>query len=99
MAIAVFGILLVRAFDARVGPALDRLDLPAGARASIDRELPKLAGADITAGIDSSARVAARRAIDESFVSAFNRVMITAAAVALAAAVAGALVREATSRE
>jgi hypothetical protein len=32
-------------------------------------------------------------------VSAFNRVMITAAAVALAAAVAGALVREATSRE
>jgi hypothetical protein len=94
MAIAVFGILLVRAFDARVGPALDRLDLPAGARASIDRELPKLAGADITAWIDSSARVAARRAIDESFVSAFSRVMITAAAVALAAAVAGALVRE-----
>ena len=97
MAIAVFGILLVRAFDARVGPALDRLDLPAGARASIDRELPKLAGADITAWIDSSARVAAQRAIDESFVSAFNRVMITAAGIALAAAVAGALVREAAA--
>jgi hypothetical protein len=38
-------------------------------------------------------RVAARRAIDESFVAAFGVVMIAAAVVALAAAASGALIR------
>jgi len=90
VAIAVFGILLVRAFDARVKPALDRLELPNAARSSIDAELPKLAGANLEA-IDSATRRAAGRVIDESFVEAFRIVMIAAAAVALSAAVAGGL--------
>ena len=93
VAIAVFGIMLVRSFAAQASAALDRLQLPASARAAIDRELPKLAGADIDAAIDVPQRVAARRAIDESFVGAFSVVMIAAAAVALAAAVSGALIR------
>ena len=93
IAIAVFGIMLVRSFDARASAALDRLQLPASARATIDRELPKLAGAEIDAAIDVPQRVAARRAIDESFVAAFSVVMIAAAVVALAAAVSGALIR------
>jgi predicted MFS family arabinose efflux permease len=92
IAIAVFGILLVRSFDVRVRAALDRLGLPAAARTAIDRELPKLAGAEIDAPIESAQRVAARRAMDESFVSAFGLVMMAAAAVALAAALAGALI-------
>jgi EmrB/QacA subfamily drug resistance transporter len=93
IAIAVFGIMLVRSFDARTSAALDRLQLPASARTAIDRELPKLAGAEIDAAIDVPQRVAARRAIDESFVAAFSVVMIAAAIVALAAAVSGALIR------
>jgi hypothetical protein len=92
IAIAVFGIVLVRAFDERVGPALDRLAPSEAARAAIDRELPKLAGAEIDLRIESTERAAARRAIDESFVAAFRLVMIAAAAVALAAATAGALI-------
>jgi EmrB/QacA subfamily drug resistance transporter len=94
MAIAVFGIMLVRTFDSRASAALDRIELPAAARDAVERELPKLAGAELSAPLDSAQQVAARRAIDESFVSAFRLVMIEAAAVALAAAVTGALIRE-----
>jgi hypothetical protein len=97
VAIAVLGVVLVRAFDARVSPALDRLELSAAARSAVDRELPKLAGADLTgptiaAAVRSARPVAIHRAIHESFVSAFRLVMMTAAAVALGAAVAGALI-------
>jgi hypothetical protein len=93
MAIAVFGIVLTRSFDSRVRAALDRLVLPAAARLSIDRELPKLAGAEIDAAVDSDARGAVRRAIDDSFVSSFGLIMNVAAGVALGAAAAGALIR------
>jgi hypothetical protein len=70
--------------------ALDRLTLPAAARASLDRELPRLAGAAVDA-IAPARRDAVRAAIDESFVHAFRVVMIAAALVACAAAIAGAL--------
>jgi EmrB/QacA subfamily drug resistance transporter len=93
IAIAVFGIALVRIFDARVGPALDELRLPAPARAAINRELPKLAGAEIEARMEPALRAGTQRAIDEAFVSAFRLVMLGAAALALAAAAAGGLIR------
>jgi hypothetical protein len=94
IAIAVFGIALVRVFNARVNPALDQLQLPATARAVIDGELPKLAGAQIDARIESAQRAETQRVIDEAFVSAFKLVMIGSAVLALAAAAAGALIRE-----
>ena len=80
----------------RVTPALDQIELTAVGRSAIERELPKLAGADLGSGdavstVNPDQRVAIRRVVDESFVSAFRRVMLTAAAVALCAAVAGAL--------
>jgi len=93
IAIAVFGIVLVRAFDTRVTSALDQLRLSAPVRAAVDRELPKMAGAELDAAVEPALRAAIRRAIDESFVSAFRLVMIQAAVLALAAAAAGALIR------
>lgn len=93
VAIAVFGIVLVRVFDARAATALDRLALPAASRSAIDRELPKLAGADVAAAAEPAQRPAVRRAIDQSFMSAFRLVMLAAAAVAIGAAVAGSLIR------
>ena len=92
MAIAVFGMLLVWSFNPRIDAALDRLELPAAVRASIDRELPKLAGAE-SDGVESGQGAAVRRAIDEAFVSSFGLVMTTAAMVAFAAAAAGWLTR------
>jgi EmrB/QacA subfamily drug resistance transporter len=93
IAIAVFGIVLVRAFNARVSPALDQVGLSAPARTAVNRELPKLAGAEINTPMESAQRAGARRVIDESFVSAFRLAMIEAAVLALTAALAGALIR------
>ena len=94
IAIAVFGIVLVETFDRRVSNALDRLDIRGATRSAINRELPKMAGAEIETPLDVRQRTAVGRAIDESFLSAFDVVMVTAAGVALAAAVAGARIRE-----
>lgn len=93
VAIAVLGILLVRTFDAHVNQALDRIELGTAARAAIDRELPKLAGADIDDAVPSSDRDAVRRAIHESFVSSFAFIMYACAGLSVFAAVAGALIR------
>ena len=93
IAIAVFGIALVRVFNARASPALDQLRLPVAARAAVDRELPKLAGAEIDTPMEPGQRAGTQRVIDAAFVSAFRLVMIGTAALALAAALAGALIR------
>src|SRR5262245_51036917 len=90
IAIALLGVVLVRSFDGRVTAALDGLGLSAPARASIDRELPKLAGADVDATDAGDERAAIRRAIDDSFSASFGLVMHVAGGIALAAAVAGA---------
>jgi hypothetical protein len=95
LAIAVFGVALAQVFDARVRPRLDRLDLPSGARAGIDRELRKVAGADLTqvSEIPPREQRAARTIIDEGFVFSFRWVMIGAAGLALAAAGFGNAIR------
>jgi EmrB/QacA subfamily drug resistance transporter len=95
LAIAVFGVVLGRTFDARLRPRLDQLVLAPPARAAIDRELPKLAGADVTRvpSIAEPQRRAIRAAIDDGFVFAFRLVMFGAAGLALAAAVAGNAIR------
>ncbi|MBI3492403.1 MAG: hypothetical protein HY047_11580 [Acidobacteria bacterium] len=94
LAIAFFGVVLVRAFDARARPRVDRLAQTLSARTAIERELPKMAGAELTAvSIDTRQRAAVRDAIEEAFVSAFRLVMICTAALALAAAAIGAAIR------
>ena len=82
-------VLLVRTFDARISPALDRIALAATARAAVDRQLPKLAGAELDGSINAEQRAEVRHAIDDSFVSAFRFAMLGTAALAFASAVAG----------
>jgi EmrB/QacA subfamily drug resistance transporter len=93
LAIAVFGILLIRSFDARVTTALDDLRLPAASRAAIDQELPKLAAADASVLADPATARAVRQVIDDAFVSSFSLIMLTAAVVTLGAAVVGSSLR------
>jgi hypothetical protein len=95
LAVAVLSAVLVRTFDARVRSGLDRLSLTPAARTAIDRELPKMAGAQLesTPSIEPSQLAAARRIIDDAFLSSFRRVMIGAAALAFAAAVVGVAIR------
>jgi len=94
LAIAVFGVVLVRTFDTRVRPRLDHLDLPSPVQRAIDLELPKMAGAELDSmPMAPAQRAAVRQAIDEEFVSGFRLVMIGSAALALAAAIAGSRIR------
>ena len=95
IAIAVLGVVLVGSFDRHISAALDRLPLSAAARASIDRELPKLAGAEVDETLVTDHR-AVRDAIDDAFARSFRLVMNVAAALAVAAAGAGALVLQKT---
>jgi hypothetical protein len=101
LAVAVFGVLLTRTFDARVNPRLDRLSLSSPGREDVNRELPKMAGAGIAQvrSIPPSERKAVRAIVDEGFVFAFRLVMIGAAALALIAAAFGNAIRpDATGR-
>ena len=95
LAIAIFGVLLGRAFDARVRPRLDGLALSSTAREEVDRQLRKGAGADVThvSSITTSEQRAVRAIVDEGFVFAFRLVIIGAAGMALAAAAFGSAIR------
>jgi hypothetical protein len=81
------GVMMARTFDARVRPSLDRLMLTSSERTAIGRELPKMAGAELTnvESIESRTRSEVRDAIDRAFVSAFGLVMLGAAVLAPAA--------------
>jgi EmrB/QacA subfamily drug resistance transporter len=95
LAIAVFGVVLARTFDARVRPRLDRVALAPPAREAIDRELRKLAGADVAqvSSIPPPERRVVRAIVEDGFVSAFRLVMIGSAGLALAAAGFGWAIR------
>ena len=95
LAIAVFGLLLVRTFDARVQPSLDRAALSPASKAAVEKELPKMAGAELrTLPLDSAERMRTRGVIDEAFVAGFRVVMLGSAVLALAGAGFGAAIRE-----
>src|SRR5436190_11362818 len=70
LAVAVFGVIFVRTFDARARTSLDGLKLPSPERTAVDRELSKVAGAEVEPPV--------RAVIDEACVSAFRVVIIAA---------------------
>jgi EmrB/QacA subfamily drug resistance transporter len=91
MAIAVFGVVMARMFEIRVQPRLDLVALSASARMDVDRELPKMAGADVThlRSLPPPERAAVRAIIDAEFVFVFRLVMVGSAGLALVAAFLG----------
>jgi EmrB/QacA subfamily drug resistance transporter len=95
LAIAIFGVFLVRAFDAQVQSRLDSLSVAPAARAQIEAQLPKMAGAQLeSVGLDPGQRAVVQRTIDEAFVSGFRMVIFGSAILALTAAGFGAAIRD-----
>jgi EmrB/QacA subfamily drug resistance transporter len=95
LAIAVFGVALARTFQVRVTPRLDGIALSQPERRGLDRELSRMAGADITTlSIPPPKQRAIRAVVDEGFVSAFRLVMMWAGGLALAAAACGSAIRQ-----
>jgi EmrB/QacA subfamily drug resistance transporter len=91
LAIAVFGVLLANRFNAEVRPRLDQLAVPSTVRLEIEKELPKMAGADLKrVAINPRQRARVQHSIEEAFVSGFRLVVLGSAILALAAAGFGA---------
>ena len=100
LAIAVFGVVLTRRFDAQIRPQLEVSWITPAAKAQIDRELPKMAGAQLdSVALDPPRRSAVNAEIHEAFLSGYRLVTIEAAVLALIAAGFGAGVGETSRRE
>jgi hypothetical protein len=92
VAIAVFGVVLARAFEARTGaPSTTSSSPPQPGRRS-NANSSKMAGADLekVPAIEPSQRAAVRAVVIEAFVPAYRLVFAGAAALTLVAAIAGA---------
>jgi EmrB/QacA subfamily drug resistance transporter len=95
LAIALFGVLLTNRFNAVIGQRLDQVALPPAARVEIEKELPKMAGAELkNVAMEPKQQVTVQRSIEDAFVSGYRVVLLSSAIVALAAAGFGAAIRD-----
>lgn len=86
VSIAVFGILLLYAFNAELDDRLAILDLPPDVKHRIDEQRADLAGAEIPGGVGGETSAAIKRAISESFVAGYRSVMFVSVGLALGSA-------------
>jgi EmrB/QacA subfamily drug resistance transporter len=87
LAIAVLGIVMVKAFDARLDHGLAQFMLPPGILQELHANESKLAGLQVPAGADPSTEAAIRGLIREAFVFGFRIVILICAGLSLASAV------------
>jgi EmrB/QacA subfamily drug resistance transporter len=86
LAVALFGIVLTLAFNARLDSELATLHVPADLAAAIVAQRQKLGGIVIPDGYPGATRDAVKHAIGMSFVAGFRWVMLISAAMALLSA-------------
>jgi EmrB/QacA subfamily drug resistance transporter len=80
LAIAVFGVVLTNSFQHRLEPTIQKLD--PSSRAQLQREMPKLAGANVS---DPKTKAA----IHQAFAGAYELVMLEMVGLAILSALAG----------
>ena len=83
LAIAILSLVVLYSFNARLDRKLSSINIPPEVRLSLDSQRAKLAGAEVPINVSVETQAALKQAIAESFVSAFRRVMLIAAALAL----------------
>jgi hypothetical protein len=86
LAIAVFGVVMAWAFDARLAEGLREVGASAEVATFVEAQRSQLAGARLPPGIDAAAAAALRQTVNASFVSGFRWVMLLCAALALMSA-------------
>ncbi len=91
LAIAVFGILMVRSFTIRLDHELAPFNVPQNVRAEIQSNRTRLAAIAVPANLDPTLAVEVTNAISNSFVFAFRLIASCCAALALASSAAASL--------
>jgi predicted MFS family arabinose efflux permease len=86
LAIAVLGIVMVKAFGSRLNHVLATLALPPQVLAQLQANETKLAGLQVPAGLAPSTSAAIGESIREAFIFGFRVVMFICAALSLASA-------------
>ena len=84
LAIALLGIVMVKAFSFRLDSALHHLALPESARQELRANASRLAGIQIPAGLEPSIKAAIQKSIGASFTFGFRILMLFCAALSLA---------------
>jgi len=93
LAIAVFGIVMVRAFDFRLGDELTNLGLSSEIFREIQSRAIKLAGLELPSNLDASTAAAIRSAINYAFIFGFRLIMLICTGLAAASSVVAWLFR------
>ncbi len=83
LAVALLGAIAVGIFGTALGARLDDLRVSPDVRSALQREIPKLAEAEVPPGVEGDSRQALTRALDESFVRSYRATMLIAASLAL----------------
>lgn len=87
LAIAVLGIVMVKAFGAYLDQSLPKLSLPPDVVENIRSREIELAGLELPHGLDANAIEELRRAISRAFVSGFRLVQFFCAGLSIASAI------------
>ncbi len=87
LAIAIFGLVMLHAFNATLDRRLDSLSPPPDARHQLDDERAKLAAMEPPPTLEPEAAANVERAIADSFIVGFRRLLTVAAALAVLGAV------------
>ncbi len=99
LAIAGFGIVLTRSFSSSIDPKLAGMGFTSDAHARIEKELPKMAGADLrSVGLDRQRQNQLEQDIRTAFVRGFRIVILEAAGVTILSALAGLGVKSTEKR-
>jgi hypothetical protein len=86
LAIAIFRIIVAGAFRTGLEERLNDLAVPQAARAAVEAQRDRLAGAEVPSDVDAGTRGEMERAIDGAFVDGFRVIMLIGAGLALASA-------------
>jgi EmrB/QacA subfamily drug resistance transporter len=93
LAIAVFGVVMVKAFDVRLRHELAHLRLPSDVLGEIQSRVTKLAGLELPPNLDERTASAIRSAIHHAFVFGFRLIMLLCAGLAAVSSAVAWLLR------
>ena len=97
LAVAVLSLFMLHAFNRGLDHRTTGLELAPEARARLDEQRVKMAGAEIPAGVAGETRARLERAIAEAYVAGFRQIALICAGLALASALIAALMIKASA--